>query len=443
MADAGPHRIEDRPPSSERRIVTARAARAPIVAGTIGNVVEWYDFAVYAYFASTIGGLFFPSGIPGRSLLLSFAVFGVGFFMRPLGGLFFGHYGDTRGRRNALAATIILMGISTFLIGVLPIYDDIGLLAPIALVVLRLLQGFSAGGEWAGVAAFLVEHAHPRRRGLTGSWQQVSVGAGFLAGSAVATVLTSTMQPEELLGWGWRLPFLFGLVVAAVGLYLRLGIEDTPRFVALERSGQVARAPVAEAFVHHRRQLLTVVGFTLSGTVAYYVFLVYFPTYASTVLGLPLRSASAINTIGLGLFLVLVPLVGALSDRIGRKPLLLAHAAGCAALAYPIFLMMDSARSFAAILAAQCVGIVLQALFSGPTPAAYAEMFPTRVRYTAISVPYNLAVAGFGGTAPFLATYLVSTTGSHLSFTLYLIAAAVVSFLVYLFLPETHRSELR
>jgi MHS family proline/betaine transporter-like MFS transporter len=420
-----------------------RGGRAPIVAGTIGNVVEWYDFAVYAYFASTIGGLFFPSGVPGRSLLLSFAVFGVGFFMRPLGGIFFGHYGDTRGRRNALAATIVLMGVSTFLIGILPTYEEIGLLAPVALVVFRLLQGFSAGGEWAGVAAFLVEHAPPGRRGLTGSWQQVSVGAGFLAGSAAATLMTSALTPEQLTGWGWRLPFLLGLGVAGVGLYLRLGIADTPRFVALEEAGQVARAPVAEAFVRHRRGLLTVVGFTLSGTVAYYVFLVYFPTYASTVLGLPLGTASMINTIGLGLFLVLIPLVGGLSDRIGRRPLLLAHGAGCAVLAYPLFLAMDSARTFAVVLTAQCVGIGLQALFSGPAPAAYAEMFPTRVRYTAISIPYNLAVAAFGGSAPFIATYLVARTGHPLSFTFYLIAAGAVSFLVYLSLEETHRAELR
>jgi MHS family proline/betaine transporter-like MFS transporter len=412
------------------------------VAGTIGNVVEWYDFAVYAYFASTIGGLFFPSGIPGRSLLLSFAVFGVGFFMRPLGGIVFGHYGDTRGRRNALAATIILMGISTFLIGILPTYQRMGIVAPVALVILRLLQGFSAGGEWAGVAAFLVEHAPPGRRGLTGSWQQVSVGAGFLAGSAAATLLTSTLAPEQLTGWGWRLPFLFGLVVAGIGLYLRLGIADTPRFVALEQTGQVARAPVAEALVGHPRGLLTVVGFTLSGTVAYYVFLVYFPTYASTVLGLPLRTASTINTIGLGLFLVLIPLLGALSDRVGRRPLLLAHGAGCAVLAYPLFLLMGSARSVAVVLAAQCVGIGLQALFSGPAPAAYAEMFPTRIRYTAISIPYNLAVAAFGGSAPFIATYLVARTGNPLSFTFYLIAAGTLSFLVYLSLEETHRAEL-
>lgn len=420
-----------------------QAARLPIVAGTIGNVIEWYDFAVYAYFASTIGTLFFPSDVPNRSLLLSFGVFGVGFFMRPLGGLFFGHYGDRHGRRNALAATIILMGVSTFIIGILPPYSRIGILAPIALLVLRLAQGFSAGGEWAGVAAFLVEYARPDRRGLTGSWQQVSVGGGFLAGSAVATFLTSTMTRETLLGWGWRLPFLFGLVIALVGLYLRLGIEDTPKFRAIEQTGQIARAPIAEAFSSHRRGLLTVVGFTLSGTVAYYTFLAYFPTYVSAVLKLPMREASLINTIGLVVFIVLVPFVGALSDRIGRKPLLLAHAAGCAILGYPLFFAMEATRSFAFILGAQLVGIALQALFSGPAPAAYAEIFPTRIRYTAISVPYNLAVAAFGGTAPFIATYLVAATGNHLSFTFYLIAAGCVSFLVYLTLAETYRAELQ
>ena len=185
------------------------------------------------------------------------------------------------------------------------------------------------------------------------------------------------------------------------------------------------------------------VGFTLSGTVGYYVFLAYFPTYVSVVLGLPMREASLINTIGLVVFIVLIPFVGALSDRVGRKPLLLAHAAGCAILGYPLFLMMEATRSFGVILAAQLVGIALEALFSGPAPAAYAEIFPTRIRYTAISVPYNLAVAAFGGTAPFIATYLVATTGNHLSFTYYLVAAGVVSFLVYLTLAETYRAELR
>ena len=419
------------------------AAVLPIVAGTIGNVIEWYDFAVYAYFAPTIGTLFFPSDIPNRSLLLSFGVFGVGFFMRPVGGLFFGHYGDTRGRRNALAATVILMGASTFVIGLLPPYGRIGILAPLSLLALRLAQGFSAGGEWAGVAAFLVEYARPGRRGLTGSWQQVSVGAGFLAGSAVATLLTSTLTTETLTAWGWRLPFLFGLVIALVGLYLRLGLADTPRFRALEESGQVARAPITEAFSAHRRGLLTVVGFTLSGTVAYYVFLAYFPTYVSAVLKLPVREASLINTIGLAVFIVLIPFAGALSDRVGRKPLLLAHAAGCAILGYPLFRLMEATRSFWVILAAQLVGITLEALFSGPAPAAYSEIFPTRIRYTAISVPYNLAVAAFGGTAPFIATYLVGATGNRLSFTFYLIAAGLVSFVVYLTLTETYRADLR
>ncbi len=392
----------------------------PIVAGTIGNVIEWYDFAVYAYFAPTIGTLFFPSDVPNRSLLLSFGVFGVGFFMRPLGGLFFGHYGDTRGRRNALAATVILMGASTFVIGILPPYRRIGILAPLALLGLRLAQGFSAGGEWAGVAAFLVEYARPGRRGLTG-----------------------TLTPETLTAWGWRLPFLFGLVIALVGLYLRLGLADTPRFRAIEESGQVARAPITEAFSAHRRGLLTVVGFTLSGTVAYYVFLAYFPTYVSAVLKRPGREASLINTIGLAVFIVLIPFAGALSDRVGRKPLLLAHAAGCAILGYPLFRLMEATRSFWVILAVQLVGITLEALFSGPAPAAYSEIFPTRIRYTAVSVPYNLAVAAFGGTAPFIATYLVGATGNRLSFTFYLIAAGLVSFLVCLTLTETYRADLR
>ncbi len=420
-----------------------QAARVPIAAGVVGTVVEWYDFAVYAYFASSLGQNFFPSTVPYRSLLLSFAVFGVGFFMRPVGGLIFGHYGDRVGRRNALAATVILMGVATFLVGVLPTYAQVGLLAPVLLVVLRLLQGLSAGGEWAGAAAFLVEYAPSDRRGYIGSWQQVSVGGGFLLGSAIATLLTSVMSPASLAAWGWRIPFFSGLVMAAIGFYLRLAVEETPKFRELEQAGQVAAAPVAEAFGKHWRDLLVVIGFTLSGTVAYYVFLAYFPTYVSTVLKLPLRLASSINTLGLVLFLIMVPFLGILSDRIGRRPILLAHGAAAILLPYPLFLWMGS-RNAGVILVAQIMGVFIQALFSGAAVAAYAEMFPTRVRYTSISVPYNLTVAAFGGTAPFIATYLVSTTKNTLSFTYYLIASGIVSFLTYLLaVKETSRSELR
>ncbi|HEV2281750.1 MAG TPA: MFS transporter [bacterium] len=417
-------------------------ATVPIAAGAVGTIIEWYDFAVYAYFASFLGTNFFPSTVPHRSLLLSFAVFGVGFFMRPVGGFVFGHFGDKIGRRNALAATIILMGVATFLVGVLPTYAQIGILAPVLLVVLRLFQGFSAGGEWAGAAAFLVEYAPRQRRGYIGSWQQVSVGGGFLLGSAIATLLTSVMSPAALAGWGWRIPFLSGLVMAAIGLYLRLAIEETPMFRALQKTGEIAAAPLAEAFGKHWKRLLIVIGFTVSGTVAYYVFLVYFPTYVATVLKLPLRTASTINTIGLIVFLIMVPLLGILSDRIGRRPILLAHGAAAIILPIPIFLLMGS-RSFGAILIAQIVGVFIQALFSGACVAAYVEMFPTRVRYTSISVPYNLTVAAFGGTAPFIATYLVTTTKNNLSFTYYLIAAGIISFLTYLLaVKETYRSEL-
>jgi MHS family proline/betaine transporter-like MFS transporter len=431
------------PGAQQQLAVDAEAAKVPIAAGAVGTVIEWYDFAVYAYFAAFLGRNFFPSTVAYRSLLLSFAVFGVGFFMRPVGGFVFGHLGDKIGRRNALAATIILMGIATFLVGLLPTYAQIGALAPILLVLFRLFQGFSAGGEWAGAAAFLVEYAPPERRGIIGSWQQVSVGGGFLLGSAIATLLTSIMSPGSLDAWGWRIPFWSGLVMAAIGLYLRLKVEETPKFRAIQQAGQVAASPIAEAFMKHWRHLLVVVGFTLSGTVAYYVFLAYFPTYVTTVLKLPLRTASGINTIGLILFLIMVPLLGILSDRIGRRPILLAHGAAAILLPYPLFLWMAS-RSFGVILVAQIIGVFIQALFSGACVAAYVEMFPTRVRYTSISVPYNLTVAAFGGTAPFIATYLVSTTKNTLSFTYYLIAAGIISFLTYLLaVKETYRAELR
>jgi MHS family proline/betaine transporter-like MFS transporter len=420
----------------------AATAKKAVTAGAIGNFVEWYDYSVYGFFATIIASQFFPSEDRVASLLATFAVFAVAFFMRPVGAFVFGHYGDTIGRRNTLAAAIILMGIATLMIGVLPSYGQIGVLAPILLVFARLLQGFSAGGEWSGSAAFMVEYAPENKRGLYGSWQQVSIVAGLLVGSGMGGLLGTVLSEDALNAWGWRIPFILGMVVALVGLYLRLRVEDTPAFRIIEEKEEVTEAPVKESFTAHWRESLTAIGFTVAWTVAYYILLTYMPTYVSETLGIPLTQALLSNAIGLVVLMALIPFTAALSDRIGRKPLLIAFSALIALLTYPLFLLA-STQVLAFIVLAQVLFGVIISLFSGPGPAALVEMFPTNVRYSALGVSYNIAVAAFGGTAPFIATYLISRTGSNFSPSFYLIAAAVVTLVVVSTMKETYREPLR
>ena len=420
----------------------AATAKKAVTAGAIGNFVEWYDYSVYGFFATVIASQFFPSEDQVASLLATFAVFAVAFFMRPVGAFVFGHYGDTIGRRNTLAAAVIMMGIATLMIGVLPSYAQIGVLAPILLVVARLLQGFSAGGEWSGSAAFMVEYAPENKRGLYGSWQQVSIVAGLLVGSAMGGLLGTVLSEDALNAWGWRIPFILGMVVALVGLYLRLRVEDTPAFRIIEEKEEITEAPVKESFTAHWRESLTAIGFTVAWTVAYYILLTYMPTYVSETLGIPLTQALLSNAIGLVVLMALIPFTAALSDRIGRKPLLIAFSALIALLTYPLFLLA-STQVLAFIVLAQVLFGVIISLFSGPGPAALVEMFPTNVRYSALGVSYNIAVAAFGGTAPFIATYLISRTGSNFSPGFYLIAAAVVTLIVVSTMKETYREPLR
>ena len=410
--------------------------RRAIIAGTVGNILEWYDFGVYGYFVSTISVLFFPTSDKLSSLLLTFAVFGVGFVMRPLGSILFGIYGDRVGRRAALSVVIFMMAISTLLIGLLPTYAEVGILAPILLTLIRLLQGLSAGGEWGGSTAYLVEFAPPGRRGFIGSWQQVSVGAGFLLGSLSAALISQMLSPSDVAAYGWRIPFLLGVVVGGVGAYLRWSLSDTPSFLDIEERGAVSKAPLIEALTVERKATLTIFGMTLHNTVAYYIPIVYMTNYIRTAGGLSASEAMWIGTACLAVFVVLIPIWGALSDRIGRKPLLLLSAGGYIVLSFPL-LMMASSGSVALAFAAQLIMIVFLSFFSGPCPAAYAELFPTRVRYTALSVGYNTAVAIFGGFAPFISTWLIQLTGSNLAPGFYLMAAAIISFLVILRIRET------
>ena len=422
--------------------VSAARNREAVIAGVIGNILEWYDFAVYGYLASTISGLFFPSGDRIASLLATYLVFGVGFVMRPVGSLLFGVYGDRHGRRKALSAVIFLMAVSTFAIGLLPTYDKAGVLAPILLVVARLLQGLSAGGEWGGSTAYIVEYAPEGRRGFVGSWQQFSVGGGFLLGSLCATVLSFTLSPEALASWGWRVPFLLGILVGGLGAYMRWRLPDTPKYSEIAQQRAVAATPLADAVRQYPRETLIAFGITLHNTVAYYISLIYMTGYLIDVGKLPKPTAQLIGTICLAVFVTLIPFAGMLSDRLGRRPQLMASCIGFALLGYPFFLLGSSGRVELAFLA-QLLMVVFLSLYAGSCPAAYAELFPTRVRYTALSIGYNIAVAIFGGFAPFIATWLIKVTGNPLAPAFYVIAAAVITLVILTRIRETAFAPLK
>ena len=410
--------------------------RRAVTAAVVGNLLEWYDFAVYGYLAIILAKKFFPAGDEFTALLSTFAAFGVGFLVRPLGGIVIGRIGDLKGRKPALMITIFLMAAGTMLIGSIPTYESIGILAPILLVIARLMQGFAAGGEWGGSTAFIVEWAPANRRGFYGSFQQASVAGGLLLGSGVAAFFSTTFTPEQMDNWGWRIPFLLGGILAPVGIYMRRNIEETPAFreTAVKKTETKEVSPLSlagKAF-----------GFTILWTVSYYIVLSYMPTFTQKFAGLSRTESLWSNTVGLCVLVIAIPFAGYLSDKVGRKPLLLISCLSFALLTYPLFQLMLTGATFATVMGAQVIFAFMIAAFSGPGPAAISEIFPTKIRSTWMSAGYSLAVAIFGGFSPFIATWLIGKTGSPLSPTFYIIAAAIASTAVIWSLRETAHDEL-
>ncbi len=415
--------------------------RRAIVGAAVGNTVEWFDFATYSFLATTLAVVFFPPGNPTAALLSTFAVFAAAFFVRPLGGLFFGPLGDRIGRQRVLATVIILMSISTFVIGLLPSYATIGILAPTLLVLARCLQGFSAGGEFGGASTFLAEYSPDDRRGFLVSWLEFSTLIGFVLGSTMVLVLTSVLPEDAMISWGWRVPFLLAGPLGVVGLYIRLRLEDTPEFRALEESGEVSGSPLLETIRENWKQILQVGGLVIIQNVGFYVVLSYMTTYFQDPLGFSATTGALSTTLTLLVGMALIPPLGALSDRVGRKPLLLASCIGYALLTYPLFLLLNTGNLAAAILSHVLLGALL-AVFISTSIAALTELFPTRVRYGGFSIGYNFSVAIFGGSSPYLAQYLVSTTGNPLSPAFVVIGAAVATLLVVFTVRETAGKDL-
>jgi MFS transporter, MHS family, proline/betaine transporter len=419
-------------------VPTSSQSRRAVTAAVIGNVLEWYDFGVYGFVAAIIGKNFFPGTDETTQLLQAFLTFGLGFLARPIGGIVIGRMGDTHGRKAALMLTIFLMACGTVLIGILPTYAAIGVAAPALLLLARLMQGFSTGGEWGGSTAFIVEWAPKDRRGLYGSYQQMSVVGGLLLGSTFAALLNSVLTPAQMAEWGWRIPFLVGGLLGPIGIYMRRTIDETPHYArvaaakATPATGPTGFALAAQAF-----------GFTIVWTVAFYVLLTYMPSWTAKYMNLSAASALWSNTIGLVVLVISIPIMGHLSDRYGRRPLLLICCAAFIVLPWPLFTYLASGNvPFVVLVMIQIAIAILISLYSGAGPAAIAEIFPTRSRSTWMTTGYALAVAIFGGSAPYLSIWMIQKFGTPIAPVWYLIAAAIVSIVVIWTLKETAFDEL-
>jgi MHS family proline/betaine transporter-like MFS transporter len=426
------------PPGAVDGVAELRAGRRQAIgAAVIGNILEWYDFSIYAFVATIIAKRFFPAGDEVAALLSTFAAFGIGFLARPLGGIIIGRLADQRGRKFALILTILMMAGGTVAIGLIPGYETLGWVAPALLVLARLAQGFSTGGEWGGSTSFIVEWAPENRRGLFGSIHQASVSTGLLLGSGTAALLSTVLAPETMQNWGWRVLFLLGGLLLPVGLYLRRNIAETPAFRRAQ--AEAPRTAEASGLLLAARAF----GFTILWTVTSYAMLSFMPTFTQKFAGLSRVEALWSSTAGIVALVVAIPLMGYLSDRVGRRPLLLTCTVSFMLLSYPIFAVIVWGSRLAVILPVQVAVSVLIAFFSGPGPAAIAEIFPTRSRALWMSVGYSFAVAIFGGFAPYIATWLIEHTGSPLSPSFYVIAAAAISSIVIWRLKETAHERLR
>ncbi len=411
------------------------------IGGVIGNVLEWYDFAVFGYFASIIGQSFFPVTDPLAALINAFGVFAAGYLMRPLGGMIFGQIGDRLGRKRALQISVLMMAIPTTLLGLLPTYASIGIAAPVALMALRLIQGVSVGGELIGSVSFITEIAPPNRRGFFGSWSFFSAVAGVLLGSLVATIVHTFMDPDALAAWGWRLPFLAGFLIGGFGLWMRRGMVESPAFEKLEESGEVAKSPVAEALRRHPGQILHVVAMVMTMGGGFYMLFVWWPTYLNTIVSPPVPHALMVNTVAMVTLTALIPLGGLASDLWGRKRVLVVSQLAFVVVAYPLFTITDHGLLVPALVC-QLVFAVLMAGVQGPMPAAMTEMFPAKTRFSGVAIGYNVSLAVFGGTAPLVCTWLIRATGDVAAPAYYLMAMALGSTLAALAMKAPRGEEL-
>jgi metabolite-proton symporter len=431
--------------STVNRVPAAKApssVRKVIVASLIGTSLEWYDFFIYGTAAALVfNQLFFPTFEPLVGTLLAFTTYAVGFVARPLGGLIFGHYGDRIGRKNVLVVTLLLMGIATFAIGLLPTYATIGVWAPILLVALRFLQGLGLGGEWGGAVLMTLESGGANRRGLNASWPQVGVPLGLLGANGILALMGALTDEPAFLSWGWRVPFLLSGLLVLVGLWIRMTISESPLFREVEESHTQAGAPIMEVLRSYPKQVLLAIGARVGVDVAFYTFVLFITTYVATYLKLPRNYALNAVLIAAAVQVVLIPLFGSLSDRFSRRPVYLAGAIGAAVWVFVFFILLDT-RQFWLIVLAAVVALVFHAAMYGPQAAFISEMFPTRVRYTGASMGYQLAGIIGGALAPIISVALLDRYDTSIAVSIYAVAMLLVTIICVLLAPETSKIDL-
>jgi len=422
---------------------TAASIRPVMVASFIGTAIEWYDFFLYGTAAALVfSRLFFPNVDPLLGTLSSFGTFAVGFVARPLGGAIFGHFGDRVGRKTMLIYSLLIMGVATFLIGLLPTFASIGIWAPMLLVLLRCLQGIGVGGEWGGAVLMAVEHSPPDRRGLSGAWPQMGVPAGLFLSTVVFGLVSNSLAEDDFLNWGWRLPFLLSAALIAVGLFVRLRLLETPAFAELQASGRQEARPLVAAIRDYRRNLLVAMGMRVAENGLFYIYTVFVLSYGPAALGVTRSTMLWGVTIAAAVGLVAIPSFGALSDRIGRRPLYMFGAVFSFAYSLPFFWLLET-RSQTVIWLAIAAGVVFghNAMY-GPQAAYFSELFGAGVRYSGASLAYQLASVAAGGLAPFIATALLATWGVN-AVAAYMMFLSAITIVATYAAPETHRDALR
>jgi MHS family proline/betaine transporter-like MFS transporter len=409
--------------------LTKATVRRIVFSSSVGNALEWFDFLVYGYFATVIAKQFFPTHDEWLSTMLAIGTFGISFLMRPLGAIVLGIYGDRKGRKAALTLAILLMMIGTLTMAVMPSYERIGIAAPLLVLLARLIQGFAVGGEFGSATAFMVEHS-PSRRGYYASWQFASQGLAAITAAAFGSLLTAWLPPADLNSWGWRIPFVFGLLVGPVGYYIRSHLDETPEFLAAKRE-QAAPGSATESasasFASQWLNLLLAVGIVAQSTVGVYVLQLYMPMYAVKQLHMSAATSFGVVVLNGGLQFLLSPVMGALSDRIGRIRIMLSASLVMGFAIYPMFAWLQSHPTLASLMFLQAGAGILKAAYSGPMPALMSEIFPTRVRSTGLSIGYALGVTLFGGFAPTIVEAFIHLTGDKLAPSYYVLLAALLS----------------